>query len=106
MDKICMVYITVKDRAEAEKIAMTLIKNKLAACANIIDDITSFYVWEGKDHQDKESLVLLKTIEKHLPEIEIQVKELHSYDCPCITAYPVVYASKDFAEWVIANTRD
>jgi periplasmic divalent cation tolerance protein len=105
MDDLCMVYITASGRDEAQKIAGELVKEKLAACANIYDGLTSVYEWEGKMRSDSEAVMVIKTKRTLFEEMSKRVKELHSYSCPCIVALPLVNADKDFARWVRDNTK-
>ena len=47
--RICFIYITCSDKKEAEKIALALVNEKLAACANIIPRVVSVFSWKGWD---------------------------------------------------------
>ncbi len=106
MEKLCMVYITAADTAEGELISKELVNGKFAACCNMIKDIRSFYSWEGKSCDEREVLLILKTRERLLEKIEKKLKEIHSYECPCMAAYPIVYCPGDFRAWIIENTMD
>jgi periplasmic divalent cation tolerance protein len=99
-----MVYITASGGNEAEKIGKELVSQRLAACVNVIDKVTSFYRWEGKDEKSEEAVLLVKTREELLPELKKTVKELHSYTCPCIEVIPIIDADRDYADWVISET--
>lgn len=68
-----LVYITCKNNKEANKIAKQLLQKKLIACANIFP-ITSLYKWEGKIANDKETVLLLKAVEKNFEKIKKEVK--------------------------------
>jgi len=103
---LCFVYVTTPNKEEAEKISKDLISLRLAACANIIDNVTSLFMWENKEQKEKETVLVIKTREDLLPEVEKNIKKNHSYSCPCIVALPIVYASKDFAEWIRASTAE
>jgi periplasmic divalent cation tolerance protein len=105
MEKLCIVYITASDKEEAEKIGKEVVSRRLAACANIAGGITSFYRWEGKDERSEEAVLLIKTREALLPELKKAVKELHSYTCPCIEVIPVIDADRDYADWIISETK-
>lgn len=105
MEKICMVYITASGKDEAMKIGGELVSLRLAACANVFDNISSFYWWEDKVQQDQEVVLIVKTKEKLLLELEKTVKELHSYSCPCVVAIPIVHASREYAEWIVSQTK-
>lgn len=104
MEKLCMVYVTASDKEEAMKIGENLVSMRLAACANVFDGIISFYRWEGEQQKDQEATLIMKTREALLPALEKAVKKMHSYSCPCILAIPVIYASKEFADWVVSET--
>jgi len=105
MEKLCMVYVTASGKEEAMKIGEELVSIRLAACANVFDGIMSFYRWEGEQQKEQEATLIMKTKESLLPALEKAVKELHSYSCPCIVAIPIIYASKEFADWVARETQ-
>ena len=49
--------------------------------------------------------LLLKTRSELVSAVEIRVRELHPYDCPCIVAWGSCGGSKLFLDWVRAETR-
>ena len=53
--KIYFIYSTFKNAKSAKLLASKLVKNKLAACTNIIPAIYSTYVWKNKKLCDEES---------------------------------------------------
>lgn len=85
---------------EAKQIGETLVQSKLAACVNIIDNMNSIYVWEGKLQNDHEVIIIAKTTENRVSELIEKVKALHSYDCPCILSIPVSKGHAPFMEWI------
>ena len=93
-------YVTTKDAAEARSIAHTLLEERLIACGNIIPSICSIYRWQGKTMEDNESLLLLKTDALLAEKLTKRIKELHSYECPCIVNLPVTGGHPPFLEWV------
>ena len=95
-----VVFITAKDKSEAEKIAQGLLKAKLIACANIIEGIQSLFWWEGKIDSAKEALLVLKTKKALFKKIQSKVKALHSYQTPEIIALPIVSSSEDYLKWI------
>lgn len=96
----CLVYVTASDQAEAEKIARIMVEEKLAACANILGPITSVYRWQGEVRQDSEVALLLKTVEGHVAKLIERVKAVHSYDCPCVVAWPLSAGNPAFLTWI------
>lgn len=92
-----LAYITCKDKKEAEKIAMHLLKNRLIACANIFP-ITSIYRWQGKIINEREQVVIAKTNNKKFRKVVAEVKKRHSYSIPCILKINTA-ANKDYEDW-------
>ena len=59
--KIYFIYVTFGSLIEAKKLGKKLVKEKLAACTNIIPTIYSTYVWKNKTMIDKECSMIVKT---------------------------------------------
>jgi periplasmic divalent cation tolerance protein len=100
MTAIQLVYITTGDKAEAKQIGMALVESRLAACVNIIDQMNSLYRWEGQIQDDQEVILIAKTTSENVPALKNKVKEMHSYECPCIVCLPVADGYEPFLTWV------
>src|SRR5262245_61661530 len=74
------------DRAVAEKIARALVERGLAACANCVAGIRSIYRWKGAVEEADEVLLVVKTTEERIAEIERAFSELHPYELPEVVA--------------------
>ena len=98
------VYITASSEEEAARIGKELVTRRLAACANIIAPIHSFYWWEGRVQEDNEALLVVKTQEQLMESLIEMVKSLHSYDCPCVVSLPVLEGNPDFLKWIQDET--
>ncbi len=98
------VYVTVKDGAEAKLIARTVVGERLAACANLLGGIESIYWWQGKVCEDSEVALILKTSAERKDELIDRIKELHSYECPCIVCLPIADGNHAFLNWIAAET--
>lgn len=103
---VCFVYITAGDAAEARKIGRLLVEERLAACANVQDRVTSFYRWEGAVQEDVEAVLIAKTVADRLPALIDRVKALHSYECPCIVAWPLSDGNPDFLDWLATESAE
>lgn len=101
---VIFVYVTAADLDEAKTIGRALVEEQLAACANILPGATSIFRWQGKLEEASEAVLILKTTEQKLETLIARAKALHSYDCPCIEALPVVDGNRDFLEWVVRAT--
>ena len=99
-------YITCSDEAEARKIATRLVELGLAACCNIVPKIKSVYRWDGEVVESCEVLLLAKSKESKLGEIETLVKEMHSYDSPCVLSVPIIGGLKSYLTWLDDNLEE
>jgi len=100
-----VIFVTAKDKKEARRIAGGLIKNKLAACVNIVGGIESLFWWQGKVDSAKEVLLIIKTQKAKLPRIIKLVKSLHSYEVPEIIVLPIIAGEKKYLRWIDASLR-
>ena len=105
MTDISLIYITVKDAEEAQRIGHALLEGRFVACVNIVEKIISDYWWEGKIVHDAEALVIAKTKKTLVPTVIEKVKSIHSYSCPCIVSLPVEAGNDDFFSWVRRETQ-
>ncbi len=103
--KLSFVYITARDKDEARRIGRALVEGRLAACVNVLDGMNSMYWWKGEVQDDAEAVLIAKTRESLVPELVAKVRELHSYECPCIVAVPILDGSADFLKWIEMETR-
>ena len=95
-----IVLITAGSEEEARRIARLLVKEKMAACVNIVPGVDSLFRWKGKINSAHEALLLVKTRASLLPEITSLVKEAHSYEVPEIIALPIIDGSEDYLTWL------
>ncbi|MBU4534918.1 MAG: divalent-cation tolerance protein CutA [Euryarchaeota archaeon] len=95
-----MVYITTSSKEESTRIGKKLVQDRLAGCVNIQGDVKSFYYWEGNIEEDAESVLLVKTKTSKVEKIIKRVKELHSYENPCIVALPIINGSPEYLNWL------
>ena len=102
--KINFVYMTAGSKDEATKIGKALVTSKLAACINILNNMNSFYLWEGEIQHDTEVVMIAKTTEDRIPELIEKVRSMHSYDCPCIVSLPVSSGYQPFLDWIVDNS--
>jgi periplasmic divalent cation tolerance protein len=97
---IHIVYISAGSTDEARRIAKALVEEKLAACANILANVHSFYYWNGDLQDDREAVIIAKTTAARLAALTDRVKALHPYQCPCIVNWPLAGGYGPFLEWV------
>jgi periplasmic divalent cation tolerance protein len=102
--EINLIYITVGSLDEAKKIGKTLVSTRLAACANIIDNINSIYWWDGEIQDEREVIVVAKTKRSRVHDLIEKVKSIHSYECPCIVSLPIIEGNGAFLDWIVRET--
>ena len=105
-ETVMMVYATTRERVQAEEIGIALVKERLAACANVLDHVRSFYWWQGEMQQDNEALLIVKTTASRVEALIARIKTLHSYDCPAIEAVPVAAGYPPYLDWVRAEVTE
>lgn len=84
----------------AESLASNLVERKLAACVNVIKEVSSIYLWTGNMEKDSESLMIVKTTMEVWQEFQAAVEELHPYDVPEIIALPIEIGNQAYLEWL------
>ena len=94
-----MLYVTAKDSGEAKFLARELVKDKYAACANIFP-ISSFYWWNDEINEDNEYALIFKTDKNHVESAINKIKQIHSYDVPCIVTYEIAKGNIDYLQWI------
>ncbi len=99
-----LVYMTAADVQEAEKIGETLVRQKLAACINILGPMHSLFWWQEAVQSEQETVVLAKTRVDLVDQLSDAVREIHSYDCPCIVALPIIGGNPEFINWIQTET--
>lgn len=104
MTSVATVYATFPDQAEAERIGRVLVEERLAACMNILGPCRSIYRWQGAIEQADETAALFKTRADLAARLIERLAELHIYDLPAATVWPIEQTSAGFAEWVLAET--
>ena len=104
MSDFIVILCTVSSKDEANKIAGSLVQKGLAACANIIDGISSIYEWKGEICKDEENLMIIKSRRSLLEEIKKEILSLHSYELPEIVSLPITDGLEPYLDWIKENT--
>ena len=105
-NNLIIVLVTVADKSEAKSISSHIVEKRLAACSNIIPNINSIYHWENKIEDSSECLLIFKTIGELFPELEKEIKRIHSYKVPEIIAISASRVFEPYLNWVIDETKE
>ena len=95
-----VVFVTTSSKKEAQKIANALVKQKLAACVQILPQMESIYVWDKKTCRDKEFLLIIKSQKKLFSQLEKAILKLHSYKVPQMVALPIIQGHRPYLQWL------
>jgi periplasmic divalent cation tolerance protein len=98
-----IIMVTTPSRRIARSLAQAALESRLIACANIVPAIESHYWWQGRITTGKESLLLLKTSQTHLKQLERLILKKHPYDTPEFIALPIAHGSKAYLKWLASR---
>src|SRR5574343_138693 len=101
---IRLVITNCPDEETANRIALAVVEEKLAACVNILPRVQSIYRWQGVVESAVEVPLLIKTTTACYPALEAAIRERHPYDIPEIIALPVTTGLPAYLNWVAAET--
>ena len=102
---VIAVLTNLPDSESAFNLARELVQLRLAACANVLPAVTSFFRWEGRDEEAREHPVLLKTTAESYSRLESAIRERHPYVLPEIIAWPVTAGLPEYLAWVEGECR-
>jgi periplasmic divalent cation tolerance protein len=97
---VLLVLTNLPDRDSAEKLANTLIEEKVAACVNILGVCTSVYRWQGAVEKTDEIPLLIKSTSARYAALEAAIRRLHPYELPEIIAVPLAHGLLGYLQWV------
>lgn len=106
MSEATFLYVTAPDEDVAASLAETLVRERMAACANILPNMTSVYRWRGEIERAAECVLIVKTTASRAAAAAARIRALHPYDTPAIAALPVSPEGSDgdFLRWIASET--
>lgn len=99
-DAFRIIYVTTPDIVFAETLARTVVEEKLAACANLLGGIRSFYWWDGQVQDEAECALILKAPQNTVEDLINRIRQMHPYQVPCIVSLPIETGNPDFLMWI------
>jgi len=96
-----LIYTTCRDTKEAAKLGTMILKEKLASCVNLWP-IQTIYHGEtpGELKNELEAVLMIKTMETRITDIEELISKNHSYAVPYIGAIDIRRFNRDYREWM------
>ncbi len=101
---VVIIFVTAPEAESAERMARTLVEERLVACVNVVPGIRSHYWWEGEVQSSDEVLLLMKARRSDVAAVAERVKSLHPYSLPEVVAAPIAAGLEAYLDWVRAET--
>src|SRR5271170_4487022 len=95
-----IVLTTTDSEEEARQIARHLVERSVAACVNIVPQVTSIYRWQGKVEEASEWLLVVKTTAAAFGQVREAIAELHSYELPECICLTIEDGSPAYLQWI------
>ncbi|MDB6037320.1 MAG: cutA [Verrucomicrobiales bacterium] len=99
----CIVMVTVPDVDLAREIVRGALKARLAACGNILRGVESHYWWQGKLEQATEVLILFKTMNSAVQQLEAHITAAHPYETPEIITIDLTTGTPKYLDWIVQS---
>ncbi len=84
----------------AQSIAQHLVTEKLAACVNILPNITSVYRWQENIVSETEVQLFIKSKADCFDLLNDRIKQLHPYDSPEVIALNIQQGDHQYLNWI------
>jgi periplasmic divalent cation tolerance protein len=106
MSELVLILTTTPDGDLGDRIAATLVGERLAACVNVHGPMVSFYRWHGAVERETERQIVIKTTKDRVEPVLARIAQLHSYELPELVVVPIADGSPPYLDWIRAETRD
>jgi periplasmic divalent cation tolerance protein len=100
-----VILCTVPDRGSGERIARSLVQERLAGCVNLVPGVVSTFRWEGEVKEEQELLMIIKTAAGRFEAVREAIIKLHPYDIPEVIALPITEADPKYIAWLTENSK-
>jgi len=107
--KALLVLTTCGSPEDASRLGKLLVEQRLAACVNAVNNVTSTYRWQGRLQQDQETLLIIKTTETQFAALEQAIRTHSPYELPEVLAIAVHAGSLPYLAWLresVAELKD
>jgi len=100
VSRFIQIATTTAKRADARRIAGALVRDRLAACVQILGPMESTYRWQGKVETAREWLCLIKTTQARHRKVLAAIEASHPYDTPELVTMQIVGGSRRYLQWL------
>lgn len=95
-----LILSTCPNRRVAQRIASTLVEEKLAACVNLLPVLQSVYRWKGKVESAREVLMLIKARGRDEARVQARIRALHPYELPEVISVGIAGGDARYLAWI------
>ncbi|MFQ6613615.1 MAG: divalent-cation tolerance protein CutA [Fidelibacterota bacterium] len=103
---VLLIQTTVNKKQIADRLAGDIVRNHLAACVNIVPDVTSVYRWKSEIVTETECLLFIKTTEDKLESLKKYMSDHHPYEVPEFAVFPLEHLNQDYLHWLTDAVND
>lgn len=96
--RVC--FVTAANLEQAKSLARLVLERRLAACVNIVSNVTSMYWWEGAITEDSEVMLVVKSDRSKVEELTSTIAAAHSYSVCEVLCLPVVAGNPAYLKWL------
>lgn len=100
-----LILTTLAADFDARPIARELVESRLAACVNILPAMTSVYRWEGSVHEEGEQLLVIKTTEDRVEQLQAALFAHHPYEVPEFVVVTIDRLGDAYGRWLVDAVR-
>lgn len=101
---ILSITTTVGSRPAAQALAREILGQRLAACVQLDQEITSLYHWQGKLCEESEVRLVIKTVPGCEASLQALFARQHPYEVPQFLSVRMS-ASEGYRQWAAAEVR-
>jgi uncharacterized protein involved in tolerance to divalent cations len=100
MNELIIIKTTVKNKFTRDNIINELIQNDYVSCINVIENVFSHYKWQGKVKNEKEDILLIKTMKRNEKLVYEIIRVIHDYETPEIITIAINNIDSSYLNWV------
>ncbi len=104
MERELLVYTTFPDAETALSVGEALVRERLAACVNVLPGMRSVYAWKGAVERGEEAVALVKSRTGLRERLGAALKERHPYETPILFFIEPEGADPDTLAWIVGET--